>query len=56
MSCNNYKVLISAAVDGELTPAERKLLDGHLAECPGCRDELALFQGAGRLLRAPAWW
>jgi putative zinc finger protein len=32
---------LSAAVDDELTPDERVLLDAHLAECAGCRATLA---------------
>ena len=36
--CENYTALISAAVDGELTEAEREELMDHLAQCPGCRE------------------
>ena len=35
--CEEYAVLISAAVDGELSPEERQRLDAHLAACPGCQ-------------------
>lgn len=49
--CEQALELISAALDGELTPAERAALDAHLNECPACAalfDELA---GHARLLR-----
>jgi anti-sigma factor RsiW len=36
-------VLMSAAIDGELTPKEEEELAQHLAECQGCRAE---FQDA----------
>ena len=36
--CEHYTALISAAVDGELTEAEREKLMDHLAQCPGCRE------------------
>ena len=36
--CENYTALISAAVDGELTDAERRDLMEHLAQCPDCRE------------------
>lgn len=43
MICNKAKVLMSAAVDGELTPREEEELSEHLSECPQCREE---FQDA----------
>lgn len=43
MNCNKAKVLMSAAIDGELTPKEEEELALHLAECPECRAE---FQDA----------
>lgn len=51
MTCDEALELLSAALDGELSPAERNTLDGHLAECEACAalfDELA---GQSRLLR-----
>jgi anti-sigma factor (TIGR02949 family) len=43
MNCNKAMVLMSAALDGELTPKEDEELAQHLAECPECRAE---FQDA----------
>ena len=35
--CREYAPLISAAVDGEVSPEERRDLMEHLAQCPACR-------------------
>ena len=43
MNCNKAMVLMSAAIDGELSPKEEEELAQHLAECPECRAE---FQDA----------
>ena len=37
MNCEQALVLISAALDGELTEAEKSELERHLDECPDCR-------------------
>jgi anti-sigma factor RsiW len=36
--------LIAAYVDGELDRHEARLVEAHLAECAGCREELRLHQ------------
>ena len=33
----NYQIMISAAVDGALSPEEHRRLMAHLADCPACR-------------------
>lgn len=38
-----YEQLLMKAVDGLLTPSERRELDEHLAGCPRCRAELDDF-------------
>lgn len=38
MTCEEALLAISAALDGELSPAERARLSGHLLECPQCRE------------------
>jgi anti-sigma factor (TIGR02949 family) len=43
MICNKAMVLMSAALDGELSPKEDEELAQHLADCPECRAE---FQDA----------
>lgn len=35
--CDEYLELISAAVDGALSPAQRERLEEHLASCPECQ-------------------
>lgn len=58
--CENYIDLISAGLDGALSPAEQKELEAHLAECPECRalrdDLAALRDGLARLpaMKPPA--
>ncbi|NTU58924.1 MAG: zf-HC2 domain-containing protein [Chlorobiaceae bacterium] len=43
MICTKAMVLMSAAIDGELTSKEEEELFAHLEECPECRCE---FQDA----------
>ena len=35
--CEEYLELISAAIDGQISPQARQTLNQHLAQCPGCR-------------------
>lgn len=37
MTCEQYTVLLSQRMDGELPPAQAKELEAHLAVCPLCR-------------------
>lgn len=49
MDCEPMLELLSASLDGELTPAEEALLRAHLDACPACRalrEELAGLRGA----------
>jgi anti-sigma factor RsiW len=41
MRCGNAQELMTATVDDELSPRQRRALEAHLAECAACRDELA---------------
>lgn len=53
MVCEEYRQLLSARLDGELSPQEEKALEEHLAVCPACRaDEaqLAAIQAAFKQL------
>lgn len=58
MNCEEYRALISCAVDGELSEEERRLLDAHLRECADCRayrDALAaLSEELQKGVEAPA--
>jgi anti-sigma factor RsiW len=41
MRCARAQKMMTAALDGELSPAARRALDAHVAGCAGCRRELA---------------
>lgn len=41
MKCNNIKMLLSAELDGELSPSEELALTRHLAKCAACAQEKA---------------
>ena len=51
MHCDEIFELMSAALDGEITPAERKEMDAHLADCPRCAELFAELAGQSALLR-----
>jgi len=44
--------LISARLDGELSPEEEERLDAELARCPALREEVARFEGGVRFVRS----
>ena len=51
MECNKYLELLSARLDGALTPEEARELEEHLSRCPECRAagaQLAALQSAFR--------
>jgi hypothetical protein len=52
MSCRLVRSLFSAYLDGEVTPEQSRLLDGHLRSCPGCAEHLRTLQGSLKLLGA----
>jgi len=43
MTCDAIRDLFSAFLDGELEAGERARVERHLAECPDCRELLALM-------------
>lgn len=51
MNCNKAKVLMSAAVDGELTAIEEQELSSHLEACPQCREEFQEAKNTKIILR-----
>lgn len=51
MHCSHMEELISAALDGELSPRRRKELDDHLEHCPRCRALFEELSGQSQLLR-----
>ncbi len=48
--CREARVALGVYVLGAIDPAERTLVDAHLATCQACRAELAEFAGLPRLL------
>jgi len=39
MKCSKTRILLSAMIDGEISPKERLMLRRHLAVCPACKEE-----------------
>ncbi len=50
MDCPEVRVSLGVYVLGAIDPAERSLVDAHLAYCRDCRDELAGLAGLPALL------
>jgi len=50
MDCPEARVSLGVYVLGAIDPAERSLVDAHLATCRDCRDELAGLAGLPALL------
>src|SRR5690349_5016300 len=44
MNCERAIELISARIDGELSPADDAALESHLAECPSCAAAAEAFE------------
>ena len=51
MACERWRELLSAQLDGEDDPADRPLVDQHLAGCADCRQWLDLAAKVNRLTR-----
>jgi anti-sigma-K factor RskA len=53
--CRDMRQLLGVYVVGAIDPAERAMVDEHLAQCQSCRDELAGLAGLPAMLsRVPA--
>jgi hypothetical protein len=50
MDCSEARLTLGVYVLGAIDPAERALVDSHLARCRDCRDELAGLAGLPALL------
>lgn len=53
MNCEEYKVLISCSLDGELDEREQQALEEHIQACPACRDYLHALEALREELQAP---
>ena len=51
MNCSDYIELMSAALDGECTAAERRELDSHLAVCPECAELFGILSANAKAAR-----
>jgi len=51
-SCDRATELVSLALDGELSPFQRAILERHLKRCEACATYAQTVVGATRLLRA----
>jgi hypothetical protein len=51
MKCKDINKLLSAYLDEEVNPAERKLIEDHLLTCDKCRGELRLIASTREELR-----
>lgn len=52
MKHEEWRLLVSAYCDGEVTPEERAQVEAHLAECAECAEALAVYRRLGRAVRA----
>ncbi len=50
-SCPAFREAVSAGLDDELRPLEREALEGHLAECSGCRAHASEVEHLHRMTR-----
>jgi len=51
-TCDRIEGLLPAFVDGELDPADKALVEGHLAECRACASLSAALASAGEAFAA----
>ena len=51
MACEQWREMLSAQLDGEDDPADRPLVDEHLAGCAGCRQWLDQAATVNRMTR-----
>lgn len=50
MNCQHTPILVADYLGGQLAPKRRREIETHLAECPHCRDEVALLRPGVELL------
>ena len=53
MNCEEYRAMISCAVDGELTEEEQRQLDAHLMACEDCRVYRNALRSLSEALQTP---
>lgn len=50
MDCDQFVELVTAYMEGALTPGTRARFQSHLIECEGCEHYLAQFRTTAQLL------
>ena len=53
MKCKEAKILLSASIDGELTPSEELVLEQHVSSCAMCAKDKAEFMRVSEVM--PLW-
>ncbi|MGZ7065220.1 MAG: anti-sigma factor family protein [Candidatus Aminicenantales bacterium] len=51
MTCERFEELLSAYLEGDLSPEEKREMDAHLASCLACAELLTVFQETQEALR-----
>jgi anti-sigma-K factor RskA len=51
--CSSVSKLLEKYFDQEVTEEERSLVEGHLQDCPGCRDALHSMERFRNLMKSP---
>src|SRR5438105_6386927 len=51
LGCRDVIPLLGAWLDRELGSEDAARVEGHVMECPGCSDRMALFAAQGEALR-----
>jgi hypothetical protein len=52
-NCSTISKLLEKYLDQEVTDAERSLVEGHIPDCPACREVLHSMKSLGNLIRNP---
>ncbi len=52
-SCSSVSAVLEKYFDQEVTDEEKLLVEGHLQECSGCRDELRSMEELRSLMKVP---
>lgn len=51
MNHEEIKILLSAYIDGEVTPSEKDIVENHLASCPSCQKDYDEFKKVSSSLK-----
>jgi anti-sigma factor RsiW len=51
MTCERFEELLSAYLEGEVSPEEKREMDAHLAACSACAELLTVFRETQEALR-----